>query len=57
LVSQTAIRKAAVPPRALPWSLPAGGQQLFELQFVRPTDVDSVLLDVWGFTFQIEGLP
>lgn len=50
-----AILQAATP--ALPWSLPAGGQQLFELQFVRPTDVDSVLLDVWGFTFQIEGLP
>ncbi len=47
--------QAATP--ALPWTLPAGSQQLFELQFMRPANVDSVLLDVWGFTFQIEGLP
>lgn len=41
----------------LPWSVPPGGEQLFELQFARPQDVDSVLLDFWGFTFEIEGLP
>lgn len=53
-MGQTTLQ-AATP--ALPWSLPAGGQQLFELQFVKPTGVESVLLDVWGFTFQIEDLP
>lgn len=42
---------------ALPWTLPGGGQQLFELQFSRPAGVSSVLLDMLGFTFQIEGLP
>jgi hypothetical protein len=41
----------------LPWSVPAGGEQLFELQFARPQGVESVLLDFWGFTFEIEGLP
>ncbi|NMC01520.1 MAG: hypothetical protein GYA30_04000, partial [Chloroflexi bacterium] len=49
------VLQAASP--ALPWTVQPGGQQLFELQFTRPTDVESVLLEVWGFTFQIEGLP
>ncbi len=45
----------ATPP--LPWQIEAGGEQIIELQFVRPSGVDSVLLDVLGFTFQIDGLP
>ncbi|MGC9397655.1 MAG: hypothetical protein ACP5HM_00790 [Anaerolineae bacterium] len=45
----------ASPP--LPWRIAAGGEQIVELQFARPSGVDSVLLDVLGFTFQIEGLP
>jgi hypothetical protein len=45
----------ATPP--LPWQIEAGGEQIVELQFVRPSGVDSVLLDVLGFTFQIDGLP
>ena len=42
---------------ALPWQIPGGGEQSFELQFQGPAGVDSVLLDIWGFTFKIEGLP
>ncbi|MEA3309508.1 MAG: hypothetical protein U9Q70_08370 [Chloroflexota bacterium] len=41
----------------LPWQIPGGGEQSFEVQFQRPAGVDSVLLDIWGFTFRIEGLP
>ncbi len=43
----------------LPWSVNGQGQQAFELQFTRPDDedIDSVLLDILGFTFQIQGLP
>ena len=41
----------------LPWSVEPGGEQLFELQFSRPGEADTVLLDVLGFTFEIEGLP
>jgi hypothetical protein len=41
----------------LPWSVEPGGEQLFELQFSIPEDADTVLLDVLGFTFEIEGLP
>ncbi|MFP4346098.1 MAG: hypothetical protein ACLFU8_15485 [Anaerolineales bacterium] len=41
----------------LPWSVEPGSEQLFELQFSRPGEVDTVLLDVLGFTFEIEGLP
>ena len=45
----------ATPP--LPWEVAAGEEQAIELQFVRPAAVDSVLLDVLGFTFQLDGLP
>ncbi|HEY90007.1 MAG TPA: DUF4352 domain-containing protein [Thermoflexia bacterium] len=47
--------RAQTPP--FPWQIPGGGKQSFELQFQRPAGVDSVLLDIWGFTFRIEGLP
>ncbi len=47
--------RAATPP--LPWTIPGGEQQDFEVQFSRPGDAESVLLDIWGFTFEIEGLP
>jgi hypothetical protein len=47
--------RAESPP--LPWEISAGGEQAFELQFERPTGVDTVLLDIWGFTFEISGLP
>lgn len=50
-----AILQSATP--TLPWALVPGGQQLFEVQFQRPANVSSVLLEIWGFTFQIEGLP
>ncbi len=41
----------------LPWSIAGGQSQAFELQFSRPTNVPSALLNILGFTFQIEGLP
>ncbi len=41
----------------LPWTIPGGGEQRFELQFSRPAGVSSVLLNVLGFTFQLNGLP
>lgn len=50
-----AVLQVAVP--ALPWTISGGEQFLFELQFSRPVGVSSVLLEVLGFTFQIEGLP
>ncbi|HOU15429.1 MAG TPA: J domain-containing protein [Anaerolineae bacterium] len=40
----------------LPWNIGADGYQEFEVQFSRPTGVDSVLLEILGFTFRIEGL-
>ncbi len=45
----------ATPP--LPWEVAAGDEIPIELQFVHPAGVDSVLLDVLGFTFQLDGLP
>ena len=41
----------------LPWTIPGGDEQRFELQFARPEGVSSVLLDLLGFTFQLNGLP
>ncbi len=41
----------------LPWSIAPGASQDFEVQFSWPENVDSVLLNILGFTFQIEGLP
>ena len=41
----------------LPWSIAGGQEQRFELQFSRPQDVSSVLVDILGFTFQLNGLP
>lgn len=41
----------------LPWSVVPGASQSFEVQFSWPENVDSVLLNILGFTFQIEGLP
>lgn len=40
----------------LPWVVPAGGYQDFEMQFTAPEDTTSVLLDILGFAFEIEGL-
>jgi len=40
----------------LPWNIGPDGYQEFEVQFSRPTGVDSVLLEILGFTFRIEGL-
>lgn len=45
----------ATPP--LPWTIEPGSEQSFEFQFVRPAGVASVLLNILGFTFQVEGLP
>lgn len=39
----------------LPWTINAGGEQRFELQFTWPDEVDAVLINVLGFTFQLEG--
>jgi hypothetical protein len=41
----------------LPWPIEGGASMDFEVQFSRPAGVTSVLLDILGFTFQIEGLP
>lgn len=40
----------------LPWTIPPDDYQDFELQFTVPQGSDSVLLNVLGFTFEIEGL-
>jgi hypothetical protein len=40
----------------LPWTVASGSSVEFELQFSTPSDVDSVLLDILGFTFRLEGL-
>ena len=40
----------------LPWTISPDGYQDFELQFEVPADAESVLLNVLGFTFEIEGL-
>ncbi|MBN2002145.1 MAG: DnaJ domain-containing protein [Anaerolineae bacterium] len=41
----------------LPWSIAPGARMDFEVQFSWPENVDSVLLNILGFTFQLEGLP
>ena len=40
----------------LPWRLEPGVEQAFELQFDRPQDTTQALLNVLGFTFEIQGL-
>jgi hypothetical protein len=40
-----------------PWVVEGGSEQNFELQFSRPPNVQSVLLDILGFTFELQGLP
>ncbi|MHB1319749.1 MAG: J domain-containing protein, partial [Anaerolineae bacterium] len=40
----------------LPWPITPGSYQDFELQFEAPASTDSVLLNILGFTFEIEGL-
>lgn len=40
----------------LPWTISPDDYQDFELQFAVPQGADSVLLNVLGFTFEIEGL-
>jgi hypothetical protein len=48
--------RAAVPN--LPWSVAPGGEQAFELQFDRDEgEGETILLEIWGYTFEIEGLP
>ncbi len=40
-----------------PWVIESSSEQNFELQFSRPPNVQSVLLDILGFTFELQGLP
>jgi hypothetical protein len=40
----------------LPWVVPPGGYQDFEMQFTTPEDTETVLLSILGFAFEIEGL-
>jgi len=40
----------------LPWTISPGASQEFEIQFTVPRDTDTVLLDILGFAFEIEGL-
>jgi hypothetical protein len=40
----------------LPWTIPPGDYQDFELQFTSVDAGDAVLLNILGFTFEIEGL-
>lgn len=40
----------------LPWVVPPGGYQDFEMQFTVSEGTTSVLLDILGFAFEIEGL-
>jgi hypothetical protein len=40
----------------LSWSIEPGQEQSFELQFDRPSDTDTALLTLMGFSFEIEGL-
>jgi len=41
----------------LPWTIAGNDTQSFELQFSRPNNVASLLLDILGFTFQIDASP
>ncbi len=41
----------------LPWTIEGAQIQSFEVQFSRPANVNSVLFEILGFSFQIEGLP
>ena len=41
----------------LPWTVADNDSQTFEIQFNRPNNVSSMLLDILGFTFQIDGGP
>ncbi|MBN1874088.1 MAG: hypothetical protein JXA33_07645 [Anaerolineae bacterium] len=38
----------------LPWNVDGGQSQQFEIQFSRPAGATSVLLDILGFTFQLQ---
>ena len=40
----------------LPWNIGPDGFQDFEVQFSRPQGTDSVILEILGFTYRIEGL-
>jgi hypothetical protein len=40
----------------LPWTISPGASQEFEIQFTVPRDTDTVLLDILGFAFEIDGL-
>jgi len=57
LTSNAGESSLQAPTPQLPWTVEAGGEQEFELQFSRPAGVQTVLLDILGFTFEIEGLP
>ncbi len=54
--SQGASSLQAATPLA-PWTVEAGEQMNFEVQFSRPSGVDKVLFGLVGFTFEIDGLP
>jgi hypothetical protein len=56
LTSSEGEGKLAASTPLLPWDVPSDGYQDFELQFSVPEDAASVLLNVLGFTFAIEGL-
>lgn len=56
LTSQGGASTLAASTPLLPWNVPPDDYQDFELQFSVPEDAEAVLLNVLGFTFQIEGL-
>ncbi|MBN1246111.1 MAG: hypothetical protein JXC32_00545, partial [Anaerolineae bacterium] len=56
LTSQDGRGTLAASTPLLPWSVEPDDYQDFELQFSVPEDAEAVLLNVLGFTFEIEGL-
>ncbi len=40
----------------LPWTIPPGASQEFEIQYTIPQNTDTVLLDILGFAFEIDGI-
>ncbi len=56
LTSSDGTSSLAAASPLLPWAVAVGGYQDFELQFSTPEQATSVLLNILGFTFQIDGL-
>ncbi len=56
LTSSDGTSSLAAASPLLPWTVAADGYQDFELQFTAPEEATSVLLNILGFTFQIDGL-